>query len=215
MERPGAIENAEVFAQPSAIRAGRAVSGVGSAGNRAMSERAFWLSAIVMLGLFGAGGNAPASARGSGHGGSSHGGGISGLRVHGSGVHRFGAPALRSAPGVRVPSALIRGNLAAGVVHRQHIVGNDLLRRRGDRFENGRPIGIWPFWPDYDPIPMVGPSSGSDGLASPSVIVVSGSPNSAPERTASATLPDYSYVAGCHAIPNGYHCDVPHDEAAH
>jgi hypothetical protein len=182
-----------------------------------MSERAFRLSAIVMLGLFGAGGNAPALARGGGHGGSIQGSGVHGLGVHGlgvhrSGVHRFGASAFRSAP-VK-PSSLIRGNLAPSVVPRQYIIGNDLLLRRGDRFENGWPIGIWPFWPDFDTIPTVVPPSGSEGPGSPSVVVVSGSPNGAPERTASATLPDYSYVAGCHAIPNGYHCDVPHDAAA-
>jgi hypothetical protein len=35
------------------------------------------------------------------------------------------------------------------------------------------------------------------------------------ERATAAALPDYGYVAGCHAIPNGYHCDFPHDQAAH
>jgi hypothetical protein len=185
-----------------------------------MSERIFWFPAIVMLGLFGAGGSAPALAKGGGHGGAIHGGSIHGGSIHGlgvvgSGVHRFGAPVLRSAPVARVPSSLLRDNLAPSVVPRQYSIGNDLLLRRGDRFENAWPIGIWPFWPDSDAIPMVVPSSGGDGRASPSVIVVSGSPNGAPERTASATLSDYSYVAGCHAIPNGYHCDVPHDAAAH
>jgi hypothetical protein len=25
---------------------------------------------------------------------------------------------------------------------------------------------------------------------------------------------DYSYVSGCRAIPNGYHCDIPGNEVA-
>jgi hypothetical protein len=172
-----------------------------------MSERIFWLPTIVMLGFFGAGAISPALAGGSGHGG-----GGQPRSVHGGGVHRFGSSAFRSVPLGRVPPSLIRGNLVAPqVVPRQFAVGNDLLLRRRGPFENGWPIGIWPLWPGFDTTPMVVAPSGSDVPASPSVIVVSGLPNGAPERTASATLPDYSYVAGCHAISHGYHCDAPHD----
>lgn len=180
-------------------------------GERAVSvRRIFWLPTIAMLGLFAAGCIAPGLARGGGHGGS-----VRGLGVHGLSIHRFGAFAFRSAPFGRVPPALIRSYLEPWVAPRRFSIGNDLLRRGGDRFEYGWPIAIWPFWPSFDATPMVVTPSGSDGPMSPAVIGVSGSPNDAPERTASATLPDYSYVTGCHAIPNGYHCDVHHDSAAH
>jgi hypothetical protein len=184
-----------------------------------MIERIFWLPAIVMLGLFAAGDHSLALAKGGGHAGSVRGFGVQRLGVQrpgarGLGVRGSGAVAFQPAPFVRVPPRLIRDNVAPRAVPRQYIVGNDRLLRRGDRFENDWPIGIWPFWPGFDAIPMVAPSNASDDPANPPVIVVSGSPNDAPERMASATLPDYSYVAGCHAIPNGYHCDVPHDAAA-
>jgi hypothetical protein len=188
--------------------------------DRVMRERIFWLPAIIMLGLFGAGAMSPALGGGGGHAGSGHGGGVrgggvQGRSVHGGGVHRFGASVFRPAPFGRVPPSLIRGNLVAPrVVPRHFAVGNDLPLRRRVPFENSWPIGIWPLWPNFDTTPMVVPSSGSDVPTSPPVIVVSGLPSGAPERTASATLPDYSYVAGCHAIPQGYHCDAPHDGEA-
>jgi hypothetical protein len=187
-----------------------------------MSEPMFWLPAVVALGLFGAATIVPAVARG-GHAGGAHGAGFHGAAVHGAavrgagvrqggvlgaGVHSLGSPAFRSASFVRVP--LIRDNLGVpGVVPRQFAIGNDRLLRRRDQFENVWPIGIWPFWPSGDTIPAVVTSSGSDVPASRSVTVVSGAPNGEPERTESATPRDYSYVAGCHAIPNGYHCDSP------
>jgi hypothetical protein len=51
--------------------------------------------------------------------------------------------------------------------------------------------------------------------ATPPVIVMSGLPNGVPERRAPETPPDYGYVAGCRAIPNGYHCDIPQERQYH
>jgi hypothetical protein len=68
--------------------------------------------------------------------------------------------------------------------------------------------GIWPgspdgWWPEnaYQPAQVQEPPP-----SHPQVIVISGDHK---ERLAAAdTMPDYSYVPGCHAIANGYHCEV-------
>jgi hypothetical protein len=41
--------------------------------------------------------------------------------------------------------------------------------------------------------------------------VMSGLPNGVPEPQAPEIPPDYGFVAGCRAIPNGHHCDTPHN----
>jgi hypothetical protein len=77
------------------------------------------------------------------------------------------------------------------------------------RFAQNDFSGIWPgygYWPDdwsdgggyaYQPQPAP---------AQPQVIVIHAD---ADQHLVSADpMPDYSYVAGCHAIPNGYHCDT-------
>jgi hypothetical protein len=52
------------------------------------------------------------------------------------------------------------------------------------------------------------------GALGPQVIVISGSNYAqGPMAPAPGDPPDYSYVPGCHAIPNGYHCDTPRPEA--
>jgi hypothetical protein len=77
------------------------------------------------------------------------------------------------------------------------------------RFAQNDFSGIWPgygYWPDdwsdgggyaYQPQPAP---------AQPQVIVIHAD---ADQHLVSADpMPDHSYVAGCHAIPNGYHCDT-------
>jgi hypothetical protein len=66
---------------------------------------------------------------------------------------------------------------------------------------------IWPgdWWPglNYQLPQQVQASS-----AQPQIIVIGGDSEGRVAETPEAT-PDYTYVPGCHAIPNGYHCDVP------
>jgi hypothetical protein len=95
---------------------------------------------------------------------------------------------------------------------------------QGLRFNRRIPVrnGFWPLsiWPDgvltsqYDVPPVQ-----EVPQATPEVIIVGGTVGGtgpAPsDDPASRTPPDYSYVPGCRAIPNGYHCDLPSDETAH
>jgi hypothetical protein len=150
--------------------------------NRAMRE--VWLPTIALLSLVGTGIGAPALARGGG-------GGFT--------MSRFTS----TSPAHPHPS--IRRNLLAPRAFARG--GADLHFRHRNQSENALPIGIWPYWPFIDTTPEQPPSERSE--PAPSVIVISGSPGGAPQRVAPDTSADYSYVAGCHAIPNGYHCDAP------
>jgi hypothetical protein len=93
------------------------------------------------------------------------------------------------------------------------------FNQNGFRFDRdgqllkGSPIVIWPSWPFFDTTPIQVPQVASDAPSNPVVIVMSGLSDRAPERAIPETPPDYGYVAGCHAIPNGYHCDVPPNSA--
>lgn len=79
--------------------------------------------------------------------------------------------------------------------------------QRRDELRNGVPIVGWPYLPAFEEIPV----GGSDVPAQPQVIVVSGGPGGSPPHAAAN---DYGFVAGCRAIPNGYHCEPPHHEEA-
>ncbi|HEY2133799.1 MAG TPA: hypothetical protein VGH36_12630, partial [Acetobacteraceae bacterium] len=71
---------------------------------------------------------------------------------------------------------------------------NEFLRHRG---LNGGTAAVWPDpWFPYsasDPAAIEAPS--------PSLIVLSNAAGDPPDHSTPATLPDYSYVPGCHAIP--------------
>jgi hypothetical protein len=65
----------------------------------------------------------------------------------------------------------------------------------------------WPYlWP-VDPFWGSTALAGSDAPSTLPVVVVPSSPETPPQQTAQATPPDFSYVAGCRAIPGGFHCD--------
>jgi hypothetical protein len=156
-----------------------------------MGERVFWLPMIaIILGLLETGSMAPAFARGGGG-------------AHGIGIGRFPA---RVSPIFR--SGRIR---ARGMVAGPGGVQNGGFHR-GAAFRNPGLAGIWPYpWWPIDTTPT---EVGAAVPSEPQVIVISSS-NYAQGRIAPAPgdPPDYSYVPGCHAIPNGYHCDAPRHEA--
>jgi hypothetical protein len=156
-----------------------------------MGERVFWLPMIAaILGLLGTGSMAPAVARGGGGG-------------HGIGIARFPA---------RVSPVFRLGRIRTpGFVAGRDRVRNDVFRR-GDAFRNSGLAGIWPYpWWPYDTTPA---DVGTAVPSEPHVIVISDS-NYTQGRIAPTPgdPPDYSYIPGCHAIPNGYHCDAPRPEA--
>jgi hypothetical protein len=94
--------------------------------------------------------------------------------------------------------------------HRQFFAAqrfHGLRLRRGQAFA---PIvvlygGDW-WWPDVGQgVTYAPPPEAPVEPVQPEVIVIQ-SDNQQP-KVAEAT-PDYGYVGGCHAIPNGYHCDT-------
>jgi hypothetical protein len=151
-----------------------------------MRRRLFWLLAFAVSGVVGTAGMAPALARG----------GATGVVAAGprSFAHApFARPQFRGG----FPRAVVAGRGNQGFN-----LQNDLLRR-------GAGLGAivaWPYLWSLDPAPEQISLAGDDPPAAPQVIVVSGSPGGAP---APAAPLDFSYVAGCHAIPGGYHCDPP------
>ena len=67
-------------------------------------------------------------------------------------------------------------------------------------------------WQDRQSV-LTDAASGDDAPANRYVIVISGQPPSAPQRTPVAASGSVS-VGGCYPIPNGYHCDSPQHGAA-
>jgi hypothetical protein len=77
------------------------------------------------------------------------------------------------------------------------------------------PATLWPYAPYYiDSTPTEASPSVSETLPEPQIIILSDASHARPERATPETRPDFGYVAGCRAIPNGYHCDSPRDETA-
>ena len=81
-------------------------------------------------------------------------------------------------------------------------------RRRG-LTQNALPVTIWPYGLDT---PIEAPPAAQAVPSQPEVLVIAGSHGDLPENMTPQNPPDYSYVTGCHAIPNGYHCDNTHNE---
>ena len=85
-----------------------------------------------------------------------------------------------------------------------HALGS---QRRQSFGQTTYPIGGDYWWPDWWPgdsqiaeyLPAPEPPS------EPQVIIIHANNSGAPMADAA---PDYGYIPGCHAIPNGYHCDV-------
>jgi hypothetical protein len=67
--------------------------------------------------------------------------------------------------------------------------------------------GIWPGYPgDWWPENGYPTVQAQDVPPSQPQVIVISSDHKANPAVADA-MPDYSYVAGCHAIANGYHCE--------
>jgi hypothetical protein len=163
-----------------------------------MRRHIFWLPAIAILGLCGTGSISTTTARGGG-GGTSFSG--------------FSRPF-----SVRTPTAPVRGNVMTPRTNVPAFAARNNLgfQHRGE-FQNRLPVAIWPYWPYWSSngtTLIQVPVADSSTPASPSVIVISTQPGVAPAPKAPEAPSDFSYVKGCHAIPNGYHCDAPHNKDA-
>ena len=154
-----------------------------------MSVSIRWFAVVGLLSLLGTGVVIPALAR--------------------DGVNTFGAAGFPSSFAIHTARPFMRNsNVMPHIGARNFDVQNDLHFRRHAQLHNGLPITIWPYSSFTDTTPMDVPPTQSELAPIPPVIVMSGLPNGvqAPEPP-----PDYGYVAGCRAIPNGYHCDTPHN----
>jgi hypothetical protein len=157
-----------------------------------MGERNRWFPVVAILSLAGIGVVAPALARDS--------------------ANTFGMAGLPSSFAIHTARPFMRNsNVMPHIVARNADLRNDLRLRRHALFQNGRPITIWPYSSFDGTTPIGIPPMQSELAPIPPVIVMSGLPNGVPEPQAPETPPDYGYVAGCRAIPNGYHCDTRHN----
>jgi hypothetical protein len=130
-----------------------------------------------------------------------------------SGVNRSNVSNLSFLP--RVPHAAMQDSHFKPRIIARHVGIRDGLRFHGQaELQSGLPTAIWPYSSFTDTLPLEVPSTQSEAPVAPMVTLMSGLPNGVPDRTVPETTPDYSYVAGCRAIPNGYHCDTPHSTAA-
>jgi hypothetical protein len=159
-----------------------------------VSERSRWVRVIAIPCLLGISGIAPALAW--------------------DGGNRSGMAGFPSGFGMHMPQASLRSRTVAPRMMARRIGGQN-----GPRFhhlaqsQNRLPVTLWPYWPSEDTAPLETPQIESEVPSDPYVIVVTSSPGGAPQHTAPEAPPDYSY-AGCHAIPIGYHCHIPHNEAS-
>jgi hypothetical protein len=158
-----------------------------------MSGRNHSLPVIVLMSLLGTGVvAAPALARDG---------------VNTLGVTGFPSGFVVHARGPSMRNSVVMPHIGA----RSFNVQNDLRFRRHAQLQNGLPITIWPDSSFVGTTPTDISPIQSELAPIPPVIVMSGLPNGVPEPQARETPPDYGYVAGCRAIPNGYHCDTPHN----
>jgi hypothetical protein len=70
----------------------------------------------------------------------------------------------------------------------------------------GMPVLIWPYDPYDETSPPTTETAGTQQPDEPQIIVIRNNPPRQGVTSQEAKL-DFSYVGGCHQIPNGYHCD--------
>lgn len=110
------------------------------------------------------------------------------------------------------PATLPGSNVAARILTHQLAAEDYRWRRVRAQSSTALPAWGWPYWPLLDTAPLNTTQTDPDVPSDPYVIVMSNVPGRAPNATVPAAPLDYSY-AGCHAIPNGYHCDSPRNQA--
>ena len=102
---------------------------------------------------------------------------------------------------VRAPVA-VPGVMLANCFGR---IGHPGRSHLNGRFAPNQANLIWPYWPL--PGPYLAPPPAAP--AGPETIVIARALPTNPAPATPQPLPSLTYVAGCHAIPNGYHCDPP------
>jgi hypothetical protein len=163
-----------------------------------------WSIAPILVSLLAFPQAVAARGGGGGGGGGFHGGGSNVAFFHGNVVRRPGfvrhQQVARFADRRFFPNQRFANNFNRRFFPNQRFA-NDL--------QNGFPAwwGGWGWgydWPDngygYQSVQQA-----QDAPPQPQVVVIRSDGNG--RMTTAEAAPDYGYVQGCHAIPNGYHCD--------
>jgi hypothetical protein len=116
-----------------------------------------------------------------------------------------------SAP--RVAHALRAFRAARGEAPRRVVAADTVPGRDAAHVRRPVAIVVWPYAP-IDGIPSIETPAGDTGAEAPNVIVVERAPMAGAGPSGAEPLPDYGYVPGCRAIPNGYACDTRQQAAA-
>jgi hypothetical protein len=126
---------------------------------------------------------------------------------------RGGAAGFSSRPSVHVRSPMRIGSIVPRTIVR---AGRVQAYGRAYNLGRGRDslAALWPYWWFLGSTPFDASPVESGVAPDPYIIVISGQPHDPSGTTTSAKLPDYGYVSGCYAIPNGYHCDIHHGGTA-
>jgi hypothetical protein len=152
-----------------------------------MTKRMLWLPIVSILSLSGMSQILPALA--------------------GEGFNRFGMAGPGPRLSIRVPEAPTPKR--AFLPHRSDVRSSLRFQHRA-QFQLGWPGVIWPYTSDIGtPPPEVGLNA-NETPPEPQIIVMSDVSHAPPGPAASQTLPDLGHIAGCRAIPTGYHCDNHH-----
>jgi hypothetical protein len=163
-----------------------------------------WSIAPILVSLLAFPQAVAARGGGGGGGGGFHGGGSHVAFFHGNVVRRPGfvrhQQVARFANRGFFPNQRFANNFNRRFFPNQRFANN---------LQNGFPAwwGGWGWgydWPDngygYQSVQQA-----QDAPPQPQVVVIRSDDNG--RMTTAEAAPDYGYVQGCHAIPNGYHCD--------
>jgi hypothetical protein len=106
----------------------------------------------------------------------------------------------------------IAGRFAA---RRRMLAGREFRLGHHRTFERDFSGALWPYRPYSDGLPSDDYSTDTEAPAAPEVLVNPWASNPVPKAGGPEPPQDFSYVPGCHAIPNGYHCDGQHQQEPH
>lgn len=106
-----------------------------------------------------------------------------------------------------VPSGHVTNGLRRQfLVHRERVGAEHFRGPRMRRDQAFKPsVGLFDdtWWPDVTEV--VTYASPPEEPVQPQIVIIQ---RDKTESKLAEAPPDYGYVAGCHAIPNGYHCDA-------
>lgn len=150
-----------------------------------MCKRLAWILMVLALCLIGFSGVSPVLAR--------------------QGFGTVEMPAVRRSPPANFAKPTMRQR---SVPHHQGMaIGHNFRFHGHPRSQQSVPVLIWPYYPYFESYSPATSATDTEPSPEPQIIVMPNNPQ--PQRTAGQESHlDFSYVGGCNAIPNGYHCDT-------